>query len=68
MLPLIPSPSPSPSPSLRVPVGEAKHDDGREEEDLLLSVVSPDSISVYVVVGLRSGQENRGRDQTWEER
>lgn len=59
---------PSPSPSLCPPVGEAKHDEGREEEDLLFSVVSPDSNSVYVVVSLRPRQENRGGDQTREER
>lgn len=43
---------------LFLPVGEATHVEEREEEDLLFSAVSPDSDSVYVVVGLHSGEEN----------
>ena len=49
-------------------MGEATHDEEREEKDLLFSVVSPDSNSVYVVVRLRPGQENCGGDPTREER
>lgn len=58
----------SPSPPLCLPVGEATHVEEREEKDLLFSVVSPDSDSMYVVVSLRSSQENHRRDQTREER
>lgn len=64
VLPLIVSPLSSLCPA----VGEAPHVKEREEEDLLLSDVSRNSNSVYVVVSLRSGQENGGGDQTWEER
>lgn len=58
----------SPLSSLCLAVGEAPHVKEREEEDLLLSDVSRNSNSVYVVVSLRPGQENGGGDQTWEER
>lgn len=43
-------------------VGEAAHVEEWEEKDLLFSVVSPDSNSVYVVVSLHPGQENRRRN------
>lgn len=55
-------------PSAPPPVGEAAHVEEREEEDLLLRVVSPDSSSVHVVVGLHPGEENHRRDPTREER
>lgn len=63
------SPSSKNSPaSLLLPVGEAKHVNGREEEDPLLGVLSPASSNVYSVISLRSGHENLRRDQNWEER